>query len=112
MRIRTETSQHTQADVELAGRFDAHEVPEFRASVDGLIAGGHTDLWIDLGNVVFIDSTALAELVRLSREVGETGRLRLGPVSDPVRVILELTALLPVFEVEDGSRPHAGAGGS
>ena len=102
MRIRTETRGSDAADVELAGRFDAHEVEEFRTTVDGLVAGGHRDLWLDLGNVVFVDSSALAELVRLSREVAEGGRLVLGPVSDPVRVILELTALLPVFTVEDG----------
>lgn len=105
MRIRTVTSgeSHT-ADLELAGRFDAHEVEEFRTTVDGLIARGHTDLWLDLANVVFIDSSALAELVRLSRALGQTGTLTLGPIPDPVRVILELTALLSVFTVREGAR--------
>ncbi len=85
--------------VELAldGRFDAHEVGVFRASVGDVRDVGGV-LRIDLSGVGFIDSSALAELLALRKDVQAAGgTLLLAPVSDPVRVILELTGLQSVF---------------
>ncbi len=84
----------------LAGRFDAHEVDGFAAAVDRLIESGSTDLGVDLSGVDFIDSSALAELVRVSKATkAEGGSLELHNPSDPVRVILELTGLDKAFVV-------------
>ncbi|GGM08974.1 STAS domain-containing protein [Nakamurella endophytica] len=105
MRIRIDTSG-SRASVAVAGRFDAHEVAEFRTVVEPLVAAAD-ELRLDLSNVVFIDSTALAELVRLDKATRAAGgTLVLTDLSDPVRVIMEITALLPVFTVEE----PAGAG--
>ena len=53
---------------------------------------------LDLSAVRFIDSTALAELLRSRTALlAGGGQLVLQPVSDPVRVILELTGLDEVF---------------
>ena len=103
MRIRTE-SDGSNFLIDLAGRFDAHEVPAFRIAIDPLLSVDDPRLHLDLSNVVFIDSTALSELVRAQKAVdARSGELVLVGLSDPVRIILELTALLSVFTVETGA---------
>lgn len=88
-------------EVTLAGRFDGHEAPAFRAAVDQLLADSHTDLRVDLSAVEFVDSAALAELVRGMKHCRQAGGdLRLASPSNPVRVILELTRLDLAFAID------------
>ena len=105
MRIRTQTGNGSH-QIELAGRFDAHELPSFRAAIEPLLRDGDT-VELDLGQVVFVDSSALAELVRAQKSAHACGgTLVMTALSDPVRVILELTALNQVFTIRV---PDAGA---
>lgn len=105
MRIRTETGAGKHL-VSLAGRFDAHEVNSFRLAIQPLLADAGAVIRIDLANVVFVDSSALAELLKAQRSAtARGGDLVLVDVSDPVRVILELTALGPVFTTESSNGP-------
>ncbi len=86
----------------LSGRFDAHEAPDFQASFTRALADGATTIAVNLSDVIFIDSTALAELVRASRDAqSKNCELHLEAPSDPVRVILELTRLGAFFTVTD-----------
>ena len=108
MRIRTETGSGKHS-MSLAGRFDAHEVAAFRLALEPLIAEPGCVVRIDLANVIFVDSSALAALLQAQRDItAGGGRLTLVDLADPVRIILELTALMQVFEVEHSSVP-AGA---
>ena len=102
MDITVDTAQPTPY-MTLVGRFDAFETDAFRASLDGLLADGNPTVSVDLNDVQFIDSTALAELVRAMKHCREAnGELRLHRLSDPVRVILELTRLDAAFEIVEG----------
>lgn len=83
----------------LSGRFDAHEVGEFRDVFDRLVGPG-VRVRVDLAGVAFVDSSALAELVRGMKHTREHGGdVLLVDPSDPVRVILELTGLDRAFEL-------------
>jgi anti-sigma B factor antagonist len=85
----------------LHGRFDAHEAPAFRQWLDTTEAQSAAKVVIELSDVVFIDSTALAELVATHRALKGAGRaLVLRAPSDSVRVILEVTGLRSLFTVE------------
>ncbi len=87
MQITTDGSTLT-----LDGRFDAHVADDFRTAVEACAPQGDID--VDLASVDFIDSTALAELVRAMKHCRERGAdLILTSLSNPVRVILELTRL-------------------
>jgi anti-sigma B factor antagonist len=87
--------------VQLIGRFDAHETSAFRATVEPLLDTDGGLLTIDLSNVVFLDSTALAELLHLQQVAhGKGGDVTLLEPSDPVRVILEITGFEKVFTIE------------
>ncbi len=82
------------------GRFDAHEAPAFNKAFNDALDAGAQDIVIELSRVNFIDSTALAELVRCHRLIDANGgRMSLGSPSDPVRVILEVTSLASFFHV-------------
>ena len=108
MRIRTETGAGHHS-ISLAGRFDAHEIDGFRLAFEPLLTQPGTIVGVDLANVVFVDSSALAELLRSQRAARESdGDLVLVNMSDPVRIILELTALEQVFTIEPGRNEPAG----
>lgn len=108
MRIRTETGAGHHS-ISLAGRFDAHEIDGFRLAFEPLLTEPGTVVRVDLANVVFVDSSAIAELLRAQRAARESdGDLVLVNMSDPVRIILELTALEQVFTIESGENSAAG----
>lgn len=89
----------TVSEIELEGRFDAHEAAPFRELVDGVLENS-ANLSVVLTAVDFVDSTALAELVRAMKRCREAGGdLTLVRPSDPVRVILELTRLDAAFTI-------------
>jgi anti-sigma B factor antagonist len=107
MRIRTE-STGDRHHVALAGRFDAHETANFRVVVEPLVCQAGAAVRLDLTEVVFIDSSALAELVRADKQAKAAGsELMLARLSTAVRVILELTALDLVFLVAAEPKPAA-----
>ena len=102
----------TAADIStitLEGRFDAHETDNFRFLVEPLVGKPSACVVIDFSEVVFIDSTALAELVRAMKHARSTeGDLILTSLSTPVRIILELTGLDRAFTIrntESAARP-------
>lgn len=106
MRISTEAG--TGHAMRLAGRFDAHEIQGFRDCVEPLLLEKGTTVRLDMTDVLFVDSSALAELVRTQKSARTGGgELILTSVSDPVRVILELTALAQVFTIESGIAAEA-----
>lgn len=88
--------------IALTGRFDAHEVTGFRAGLDRAFADGHHNITVRLEDVNFLDSSALAELVRGMKHARQNGGdLVLVAPSDPVRVILELTGLDRAFVINE-----------
>ena len=99
MNISVHTPDGEVGVIHLSGRFDAHEVGDFRAQFDALVPPA-TVVDIDLQSVNFIDSSALAELVRGLKHCRQAGgELRLLSPSPAVRVILELTGLDKAFEI-------------
>ncbi len=101
MIISTErTESDGTATVTLDGRFDAHETADFRRVQDELEADGFETIIVNMTQVEFVDSTALAELVRGMKRARERGGdLILADLSNPVRVILELTRLDSAFQI-------------
>lgn len=82
----------------LTGRFDAHSIQRFDHGVVDAIDADHAHVIIDLAGVEFMDSSALAGLVRaLKSTVAHGGSVTLVAVSDAARIILELTRLDAVF---------------
>jgi anti-anti-sigma factor len=86
------------AVVALAGEFDMAATPTVRTHVDA--AAGGRALVLDLGDVTFVDSSMLKELLRASSELEryET-QLVLAAVPPAVQRLLDLTRTHELFKV-------------
>jgi len=105
--MKTQTKEFEGIPVlELSGRFDAHTVPEVSDWIKVKMAD-QPRLVIDLVNVTFVDSAALATLVQGMKQCREQdGDLLLCRLAQPVRIIFELTRLDRAFAIFD-SVPEA-----
>lgn len=102
MQLATDRPDTNNPELALTGRFDAFETEGFRATVDGLLGGSAKSLSIVMSDVVFVDSSGLAELVRAMKHCRERGgELFIVRPSDPVRVIFELTRLDSAFTIRE-----------
>ena len=96
--------------LELEGRLDAHQAPTVSQWLSEHIVPGSANLVINLKTVTFVDSIALAVLVKTIMRCQENGgELHLCNVANPVKIILELTQLHKVFSIYDDESAAVGA---
>lgn len=96
--------------LELSGRFDAYEVPAVNDWITEYIDADHAKVVINLTNVNFIDSTALASLVKGMKHCRQYGGdLHLCNLDQAVRIIFELTRLDKAFNIYDSVEAATGA---
>jgi anti-anti-sigma factor len=89
--------------IELAGDFDLSGADEFCCCIEALLGSSDGPLVVDLGDVTFIDSCAIAALLEMRRLVaGEHRELRLQRISAPASRLFELTGLTALFEDSRG----------
>jgi len=82
--------------VELSGRFDSYEAPRLTTWFDQATP----KVVVNLANVGFVDSSALALLVKGMKHCRQQGGdLALCSLQQPVRVIFELTRLDKAFGI-------------
>ena len=86
--------------LELSGRFDAYEVPPVKEMLQEMVQKSPAQVVINLGQVNFVDSSALAAMVQGMKHCREnSGDLHLCQLQQPVRIIFELTRLDKAFEI-------------
>lgn len=84
----------------IEGRFDAHGIEHFTAQVIEHVDADSENVIVDLSSVEFMDSSALAGLVKvLKRTMEHDGSIVLVDPSPAARIILELTRLDEVFPI-------------
>ena len=84
----------------LKGRFDAQETNQVRNCLREQTAAGHYHICVNLTDVNFLDSSALSTLVQGLKHCRESGGdLVLCCLTQPVRVIFELTRLDKAFRI-------------
>jgi anti-sigma B factor antagonist len=89
--------------LELAGRFDTYTASPVRQWFEEAVTKETPNIVVNLANVHFVDSTALATLVQGMKRCRQLqGDLRLCNLQQPVRMIFELTRLDKAFEVFTG----------
>jgi anti-sigma B factor antagonist len=82
--------------VELSGRFDSYEAPR----LTNWFESAGSKVVINLSDVSFVDSSALALLVKGMKHCRQQGGdLALCSLQQPVRVIFELTRLDKAFRI-------------
>jgi anti-sigma B factor antagonist len=85
------------------GEIDVHTASALEEAVRQTFTSGGRRVALDFGDVSFIDSSGLRSLIALQQEAqGGGGTLRLSRASRPVRRLLEVTALLDFFPIDEG----------
>lgn len=88
--------------ITLNGRFDAFEVPPLIKWFEENVTETQSHVAVDLGGVGFLDSAALASLVKGMKRCRERGGdLVLCNLQQAVRIIFELTGLHKAFTLVD-----------
>lgn len=102
------------ATLVVSGRFDAHNVTLVQQEFDTLLASGARYIIMDLNDVNFVDSSALALVVRGMKRCRErNGDLLLCGLRQPVRIIFELTRMDRAFRIyENQAAAHSSLAGS
>lgn len=86
--------------LELSGRFDTYTAGAVRQWLDEAIVADPVNIVVNLQEVDFVDSTALATLVQGVKNCRQhNGDLRLCAVQQSVRMVFELTRLDSFFEI-------------
>jgi len=81
------------------GEMDIAAVPALRKLLDDVIGGGARRLVIDLTEVDFVDSVALATLIGAKRRIGEDGRLAIIATHPYVLLVFEATGLHHIVSI-------------
>ena len=84
-----------QVLLHIAGEIDLASAPAFRAGLSAAIEDTGGAIVLDLGQVTFMDSAGIEQLVRAREDAG--GRIRLRALHPSVQRVLEMTALLDSF---------------
>ena len=89
--------------VDLSGRITLGEgCSQLRELIRDLLAKGHKSILLNLGEVTYIDSSGIGELVSGFTAVSnQGGQLKLLNLTKKVQDLLQITKLLTVFDVHD-----------
>ena len=89
--------------VDLSGRITLGEgCSQLRELIRDLLAKGHKNILLNLGEVTYIDSSGIGDLVSGFTAVSnQGGHLKLLNLTKKVHDLLQITKLLTVFDVHD-----------
>ena len=92
------------------GELDIATVPELRERLDAAVDAGVKRLVLDLSDISFMDSIAMAAILHTRTRLGESGRIAVVvPESSYTRLVFEIAGLPRCLELYE-SRAEAVAG--
>lgn len=80
-------------------RLDASTAPALREALIERIAKGQQSIILDLGEVGFMDSSALGALIAAVKKLGPLGSISVAAMRSPVARLFSLTRMDRVFPV-------------
>ena len=81
-----------------------------REKINSLMQQGHTNLLLNLGEVPYVDSAGLGEIVRTFTTVKhQGGTLKLVNLTKRIKDLLTITKLLTVFDTYDSEAEAVGS---
>jgi anti-anti-sigma factor len=103
-----EAPEGSMVTLVLEGELETHNWERLRDTIVDTAAEGTTTVVLDLGEVTFFDSSAIRALLGARTALEPRGvTIALGPRSDIVQRVVELTGLLEHFPVVDGPGERA-----
>lgn len=100
-RSRTDSTVITVSVLRVIGEVDSATAPDLRGHLSAATADPSVVLVVDLSDVTFMSCSGLLPLLEAQARVGD--RLWLRDLSRPVRRLLDVTRLQPMFSVLDGT---------
>ena len=95
------------------GELDIATAPELRGTIADAIDAGLTRLVVDLSDLSFLDSVAVAVLLHVRRQLGDAGRMSVvvppGSYAQLVLGVAGLSHCLDVFATRDAAVAHVSA---
>ena len=86
--------------VQPSGILDGTKAGQFRQEISNLVESNVDIVLIDFKDVTFMDSSGLGALVLALKSIqAHRGKLLLSSISEPVKMLLELTSMSSVFEI-------------
>jgi anti-sigma B factor antagonist len=97
--------------LDLSGRITLGEGSvTLRDSIRDLLAKGSKNILLNLGNITYIDSSGIGELVSAFTSVKNSGgELKLLNLTKKVHDLLQITKLYTVFDIKDDEATAIGA---
>ncbi len=97
--------------VDVAGRITLGEgASTLRETIRGLVAKGQKKILLNLGEVSYIDSSGIGELVSAFTTVTNNGgTLKLLGLTKRVKDLLQITKLYTVFDIYDSEKSALGS---
>ena len=97
--------------VDLNGKLTIGEGDELlREKINSLMQQGHTNLLLNLGEVPYVDSAGLGEIVRTFTTVKhQGGTLKLVNLTKRIKDLLTITKLLAVFDTYESEAEAVGS---
>ena len=92
--------QNGDVVVRLAGEIDLYNAEEVGSALQEIAGSDPARVVVDLGEVEFVDSTALGTLIEARKQLAN-GRLVLAAPGRDVRRAIEVAGLLDHFDVHD-----------
>lgn len=90
-----------QVTFHIEGELDVHQVKVLKSTISEAITTGDWSYIIDLGKVVYLDSSGLGMLVYLKKEITrQGGKLLLINMSEGIRSVFQLTKLDDFFGIK------------
>ena len=84
--------------LDVSGRLTSYEIGALRESVSRLLKQGQKNIVLNLGGLVYLDSSGIGELARIYVSVvKESGEMKVIGLSSKVEEILKITQLYQVF---------------
>ena len=109
MRIDTRTSNGVTI-LEFHGRLTIEVSAQVRKAIQDLLKAGRKSILLDLGDVSFMDSSGIGELVRSYHSVmREGGHVKLLNLTKKIRELLAITELLTIFDCFDDETEAVGS---
>ena len=92
----------------VSGEVDLSNVGTVTAAISGAIPSAASLVIVDLSETAYLDSTGLAMLFQIARQLGYTRQefCLVVPPDSPIRRVLELTNLTRVIRVEETIPGH------
>ncbi len=88
--------------LQVSGRMDAENAPQFEEQCKACIAEGRNTLVVDLGGLTYVSSMGLRSFLSIAKLLQEKGgALRICRLGGLVKQVFEITGLLGTFRVYD-----------